>query len=405
MKNLKIGITIGLNDIEESIWTNGMKTNILTLINLLKKSKNEYDVYLLNTNDISLENKPKHMEGYNIHIFDNKYDEMDLIIVMGSQPKLEQIKHFKSIKKTNKVIAYKCGNNFIIAIEEMLFKEGPKTSYIHQQNFDEIWYVPQQHETNAGYYSTLYRTNVLPVPFIWDKSFLTNSLDEIDRIYELYKMIDVPKFKKDSKYVPKEKKIIGILEPNLNIVKTCVIPTMIAEESYRTDIGKKHIEKLRISNSEKIKTHNAFISLIKTFDLFKDGKITAENRYQTSYFVSQFVDVVVCHQLLNPLNYLYLDVAYMGYPVLHNAYMCKDLGYYYEGSSTKDGADKLNWILENHDKNIDEYIMRNEKILYRYSIENPIVIEQYDLLIKNLFEENNKNNELRFDVIQNKYLL
>ena len=63
--------------------------------------------------------------------------------------------------------------------------------------------------------------------------------------------------------------------------------------------------------------------------------------------------MLVCHQILNPLNYLYLDAVYLGYPVLHNAYMCEDLGYYYKGSDTIEVAKMLSYILENHDKNLD----------------------------------------------------
>jgi hypothetical protein len=117
--------------------------------------------------------------------------------------------------------------------------------------------------------------------------------------------------------------------------------------------------------------------------------------------VSQYLDVVVCHQLLNPLNYIYLDVAYMGYPVLHNAPMCKDLGYYYEGSDTKDGAKQLNWILENHDNHIDEYNEKNKKALWRYSVNNPELVATYDKLIYNLF--NGGNHELIYDETTNLY--
>ena len=55
MENLKIGITIGLKDAKETIWSNGMKLNILILVKLLKKSKKNYTVYLLNTIDINLD--------------------------------------------------------------------------------------------------------------------------------------------------------------------------------------------------------------------------------------------------------------------------------------------------------------------------------------------------------------
>ena len=39
MKNLKIGITLALKSLDESIWTNGMKQNVLMLAHLLKQSK------------------------------------------------------------------------------------------------------------------------------------------------------------------------------------------------------------------------------------------------------------------------------------------------------------------------------------------------------------------------------
>jgi hypothetical protein len=114
------------------------------------------------------------------------------------------------------------------------------------------------------------------------------------------------------------------------------------------------------------------------------------------------MDIVICHQLLNPLNYLYLDLVYMGYPVLHNAYMCKDVGYYYDGSDTIGGSKQLNWILENHDNNIEEYAERNKKILERYHSDNPSLIETYDKLIHNLFNEGNKG--LSYDMMSNRYL-
>ena len=133
------------------------------------------------------------------------------------------------------------------------------------------------------------------------------------------------------------------------------------------------------------------MSYIKTFDLFKDGKITAEARYQTAYVLTQHLDVLVCHQILNPLNYLYLDAAYLGYPVLHNAYMCEDLGYYYEGSNTIEGAKMLSHILENHDKNLDSYNEKNDLVLQRYHTENEDLIEAYDTLIENLWKNGNSD--------------
>jgi len=396
MDNIKIGITISILTHKDSIWTNGIKLNTLIFTTLLKKSLKNYQVCLLNTTDLDLSTKkPKFLQGVDVYKFEDKYEEMDLIVTMGAQVHEKHLKHFRSLPN-KRVVAYKCGNNYIVHTENVLFKPSIDSPFQYETELDEIWYVPQQHETNVGYYQTLHRTRSLIVPFVWHQSYL------IDTIVDIEKEFVQGKFKKGFKYDrTKEKKVIGTMEPNLNIVKYCLIPTMIVEESYRTEIGKNKIEKMMITNSENISKHKEFLSIVKTFDLHADGKISADARYQTSYMVSQYLDVVVCHQLLNPLNYIYLDVAYMGYPVLHNAPMCKDLGYYYEGSDTKDGAKQLNWILENHDNHIDEYNERNKKALWRYSVNNPELVATYDKLIYNLF--NGGNHELIYDETTNLY--
>ncbi len=317
---MKIGITLGLKDNKESIWTNGIKLNVLNLARLLKKSQMKYEVCLLNTIKVDWTNKPDYLENIDIYDFEEKFMEMDLIVVMGAQVQEEKLKEFKKDNK-KKVISYKCGNNYILHVEDTLFK--PEVASYYETTFDEVWYIPQQHENNNGYYHTLYRTNSIIVPFLWDTIDLDKALNDVDKSFEN------GKFKKDSKYLPKDKKTLGIMEPNLNVTKYSLIPTMIAEESYRNQVGKDKINKLMITNSEKLGKTKNFLSILKTFDLYKDSKISSESRYQTAYIVSQHLDVVISHQLLNPLNYLYLDIAYMGYPVLHNAYMCKDLGYYY----------------------------------------------------------------------------
>ena len=383
--NIKIGITLGLKDNKESIWTNGIKQNVLMLIHMLKNSNKNYEVHLLNTLKADFSTKPSYLNDIDVSYFEDKYLEMDLIIVMGAQIHNHQIEKFRASGENKKVISYKCGNNYVIAMENILFGENPDKSYQFDENYDEIWYIPQQDEVNRGFYHTLYRANAFIVPFIWHQKFLLESVTEIEKGFKQ------GTYKKSWKYdIGKEKKILGVMEPNLNIVKFSLIPTMIAEECYRGKIGKNHIEKLRITNSEKVKAHKEFLAMIATFDLYKDNKITAESRYQTAFMLTQHLDVLICHQILNPLNYLYLDAVFLGYPVLHNAPMCKDLGYYYEGSDTIKAAKMLDYILTEHDKNIEEYDSKNDLVLQRYHADNEALVETYDKLIFNLFNGGNK---------------
>jgi hypothetical protein len=384
MENLKIGITLALSSSDESIWTNGIKQNVLMLAHLLKNSDKNYEICILNTVKIDFTQKPSYLKDLDIEFFNDKYMEMDLIIVMGAQVHDSDLKKFRE-SGDKKVVSYKCGNNYVIAMEEIIFK-GNEDGGVYEQEIDELWYIPQQDEVNKGFYPILHKTNAIIVPFIWHQKFIQESVVSIHNGFKK------GSYKKDWMYNnKKEKKIIGVMEPNINIVKFGLLPAMLVEECYRGEVGKKYIEDLRITNTQKMKENKKFISFLKTFDLFKDKKLSAESRYQTAFILTQYLDVVVSHQILNPLNYLYLDVAYMGYPILHNAELCKDLGYYYEGSDLLKGAKVLDDILLYHDKNINEYNERNNIVLNRYHADNKELVSNYDILIKNLWEKGNKH--------------
>jgi hypothetical protein len=387
MKNLKIGITLALKSYSESIWTNGMKQNVLMFAHMLKNSKNNYEVCILNTIKLDDEKtpKPNYLSDLEVYFFDDKYMDMDLIIMMGAQIHESKILKFKE-DPNKRYVAYKCGNNYILNTEKVLFGENQKNYIEYETTFDEVWYIPQQHETNFGFFKTVYRTEAVMVPFIWHHKFLLESVKEIERSHS------EGKYKKGYKYVPnKERKTIGIMEPNINVVKYALIPSLVVEECYRGEIGKEKINSLMITNAEKLKTNHEFMGIVKTFDLYKDKRVSGEARYQTAFILTQHLDVLVCHQVLNPLNYLYMDAAFLGYPVLHNAPLCKDLGYYYEGSDTVGGAKQLDYILSEHDNNLVEYHERNDKVLQRYHADNEVLVETYDKMIYNLFNGGNKH--------------
>jgi hypothetical protein len=396
MKNLKIGITLSLKDYSESIWTNGMKQNVLMFAHLLNQSENNYYVCILNTVKIDDEiKKPNYLDDVNVHFFDDKYMEMDVIFMMGTQIHESKILKFKE-DPNKKYVAYKCGNNYILNTEKVLFGENKKNYMETETTFDEVWYIPQQHETNYGYFKTLYRTNSIMVPFIWHHKFLLSDINEIESQFK------EGKYKKGYKYEAfKEKKTIGVMEPNINVVKYAMIPTMITEECYRGEIGKEKIKSLMITNAENLKTNHEFMGIIRNFDLYKDNKLSGEGRYRTSFILTQHIDVLVCHQILNPLNYLYLDAAFLGYPIIHNASLCKDLGYYYEGSDTITGAKHLDYILTEHDNNLLEYNEKNNLVLQRYHADNTDLIQTYDKMIENLF--NGGNSHLIYDPKKNLY--
>ena len=115
-------------------------------------------------------------------------------------------------------------------------------------------------------------------------------------------------------------------------------------------------------------------------DITKKGKITFADRKKFSTIFSKEANVVVSHQLLNALNYTYLEALYFNIPLVHNSEYIKDAGYYYPDYDTILGAKALNEALTFHDKNLDDYKRRASRVIDRYSPTNPLVIEKYKKL-------------------------
>ena len=78
--------------------------------------------------------------------------------------------------------------------------------------------------------------------------------------------------------------------------------------------------------------------IVNSLDLHHDKKITSEARFNTLAFMKDHASVAVSFQMENNLNYLYFDLAWMGYPIIHNASFIKDVGYYYDQFDYDSGA-------------------------------------------------------------------
>ena len=63
--------------------------------------------------------------------------EMDLIIVMGAQIFDYQLETFKRSGPNKKVVSYKCGNNYVIHMENILFKPSENKSFQYEKQYDE----------------------------------------------------------------------------------------------------------------------------------------------------------------------------------------------------------------------------------------------------------------------------
>lgn len=377
---MNIGITMGLQHEDESLWINGIKLNVLNLMSTLS-AIGEHNVYALDTsnkvNDLSKVSWDK--LKYPIYKYHAKIKSTDLLILLGTSFDTEQTKDLKKINPNIKIIKYYCGNNYIIDMERVIFESKEVVSnWTH--GHDEAWFIPQQEYHNKSYYQTMGRLSpdkVKVVPFVWSPEFIKK--DNEKRV----KQGDVSAFYSPGKN-RKDKNIVS-MEPNMNVVKYCMPLIMMAEELYRNK-GKDSFNEFWIGSGKRLLKNKYFISSLNSLDLTRSGKLKLCSRYPVTIFLSEKTDVVVSHQWGNPLNYAYLDALYFGYPLVHNADMIKDAGYYYEGFDTVKASEILSNTLAHHDEIIDKYNSKSTKVLSRYVSTNPQIVNTYKKLIENVFE-------------------
>lgn len=393
---MKIGITISFKK-GDSLFTNGIRQNVMNLAKVLMNSEKNYDVRVVNL--VDKKNIPDFYEWDTNIIKTDEYTTLtnediasfDLWIILAVVPTLNDMALFRKLNPNCKIISYKAGNNYVNFIEEVIYNlDQPTSKEFGAGIFDEIWHIPQQDFNNRYFYDTMYRAKARMVPFAWDPMF-------VERHAQL-----LAKGGRVIEYKPKKgPKNIGIFEPNLSVLKNAIAPMIISERLYHRH--PELIDKVLVTNSNKLREHKEFIKFVNAgFDLKRDKKIFFDSRYPIVHYLSNFTDVVLCHQWGNDLNYLYLDAIYYSYPLVHNAWFMQDAGYYYEYFDYETASQQLKKACAEYDDNIEIEREKNKLALERYRPEWKPMIESYDRLIENLWAEN-KVDDFEYDWKNNTY--
>lgn len=368
---LNIGITIYIQDENESIFLNGIKQNAIFLAKTFLNIKKDYNIYIVNASNIKItQNIGWDLDKYKTVQYNDIKDEIDILFLLGGSLNKQEVEYLRNRKCL--VVPYKCGNEYIISMENVLFDRT--VNKWDQIEYDQIWNIPQMENTNSYFWKVLNRTETITIPFVWDPMFLDMHINELKNQG------------KNPYYIPTNKpKRISIFEPNLNVYKYCLYPILIIENTYRQK--PELIEKMYVTNTKKIRIKQEFIDLMKCLDIVNHGKASFEDRFPIVWFLTDYTDVVIAHQWENALNYAYLDAIYLGYPLVHNAHLCKECGYYYDGFNIDDGSEKLLYALEKHDNNIEEYDYNTKLTLDKYLSDNEYNIICYDKLIEKLLKK------------------
>lgn len=389
LSEYKVGLTLDLPNSIPNLFCNGIRQNVLYLGELLLNCG--FDTTFI-------VNRSFNQEILDAMFYDSRFkhikyeqilkEDFDLVFSIGFEMDLWVIQTLKYMGC--KVVSYNCGNNYIIDSETMLFSQHPgrknQINYIKKDgyiSYDQSWSIPQMTNTNQYYWQTLMRTECIEVPFVWSPKAISLAMKAENKTFEDF-------FYKSRGEVKK----MAIFEPNISIMKWCAPSLLICENAYRDEALKPKIGSVflnNLHNKEKdtgINTFNidAFTIFVNNLDLCVDKKLSIEGRFNTLAFMSIYADIAVSHQWENNLNYLYFDLAWMGWPIVHNASLCQDIGYYYPEFNYEKGKEKLEEAILHHEKNLDAYLQHNRLCLSRFFPNNPALQKKYIANIRRLYE-------------------
>ncbi|RGE42381.1 DUF2827 domain-containing protein [Comamonas testosteroni] len=365
---LRIGITIGLHHPAETLWNNGIKQNAVFLAEALKHCPNVASVTLVNTTSIEISDAlPWDLKRWPTRSYEQAKDSVDVMIELGGQLDANQTDYIK--RRGGRLISYCCGTEYVHMMEAILFDKpaGGSNLFINQR-YDDIWMVPQVDHISRSYFEVFRHHKARSVPFVWSPVFIEQ------------RSADLPH---GGVYQPRgagQAKRLTVLEPNINVVKFCLYPILIAEEAFRA--APDRIELLQVTNVLGLAEKNMdFIALMNQLDIVRQHKAVFLGRYDTPQFLAQNTDVVVSHQWENPLNYVYLETCWQGYPLVHNASLCPDLGYYYTDHNVSEGAAQLLKVFAEHDQVANAYRLRQRELISRYLPGHAAMTQHYVQLL------------------------
>ncbi len=366
---LRIGITIGLHHEAESLWTNGIKQNAVFLAQALKASSLVRSVQLVNTTEVHITAAlPWDQHRWPTLAFDDAKDSLDILIELGGQISAAQTDYIK--RRGCRLVSYCCGFEYVHAMESVIFGR-PLWGYelFVNHRFDDLWVIPQVAPISQHYFSTLRRRQATVVPFVWHPMFIEA------------RSLTLPN---TGQYRPRPgPRRLSVMEQNIDVVKFCLYPILIAEEAYRKN--PEAISYLHVTNALRLAQESReFIALMNQLDIVRHHKASFLGMFETPAFLSEMTDVVVSHQWENALNYFYLEVCWQGYPLVHNAHLCADLGYYYEANDVQAGCQRLLTAINEHDAQSERYLTQQRQHIERYLPDNPEVVSRYEALLVRL---------------------
>lgn len=363
----RIGITLFVGaDGKLSLFENGLRQNVLFLYRLFAASRQCARAVLLNHGDGELAEETERFGIPRAAVIraQDLDAPLDFLLVAGAavdRPTIERLK-----AQGTRIIAYKGGNGAVISMEAMAARPPRPDAerYFDHDYYDAVWLTPQHWQTYRGWCETLYRCPVHQIQQVWSPL-----------VIEAVRAASPFPFG----YTPgKSKWRIGIMDPNVTVMKTSHVPMLVCEAAFRRQ--PEMFEAIYVTNGLAHKDNAHFVSFASAMQAYRAGIMTLEPRFIGPMFMGQHADAIVTHHWENGLNYLYYEALHGGYPLIHNA-MVAPAGYPYADFDAEDGARALIAAKARHDAELPAYRARADALLESVRPDNQAVIAAHEALL------------------------
>lgn len=366
----KVGIIIHDN---ATLFTNGITQNAYFLHQCLEASGYRPQFLCNEPNPGPFKHKDMSVKEITVdpRVFDPREYHTVIVITRWITP--EMYKLLKIHKVT--IVALECGNHYMTDQEN--FVRGLRDSSIsflgRMQHIDEQWTIPQ-YRHSLEYLEIVRKAPAFVVPHLWSpeviKEFTAKHFGKPESaiVYDMTKHTNT-------------KINIVTCEPNINVFKTAWLP-IIASEKLHMD----HPDLIEFAFVFNFPKHDIGYKMTDTLSL--GPKLRRFERKTISEILHYFnnetecVPIFVSHHVLNSLNYLYYELLYYGYPLVHNSPDLDGCGYYYPENDIKACCEQILYAQKHHHKNIDAYKAKALHYLKRVDPLDDSVKSTFDQIVK-----------------------
>jgi hypothetical protein len=369
MKGLKIGITAAshFGDAHSVLWSSGVHQNVVFLAMLFQRLAEVELTAVVASPDQTGPHPLATAIGLPSLPLETAVAELDIIIELGARADAESMGRFRD--RGGRLVSYMAGNVMVMNFEALANGSG-HGEVMCASGFDAVWITPQHWRMNQGYAAMTRGGRCEMAPHIWHPSLLMQSAARLG--------VD-PFWRNRDADAPWR---IGVFDPTVNVVKTFHLPLLVCEEAYRRrpDL----IDRVLMFGAERLKPAPHFQEFCGATDLSRDGRLFAESRFPLAEMLGRHVDAVVTHQWENDLNYLYWDVLYLGWPLIHNSVAFQSAGAWYPAFDPAAGGEALCAALDGHAARDAEARAAERDTLWRFHIDNPLVQARHSELLASL---------------------